>query len=60
MECIQSTFNVSGDVHNKAKLYNEEKGAVSGAKIIKLLVAFAGRVENCSKDIWTLVSNIPE
>lgn len=59
-ERIRGTFDVFGDVLNKARLYDEEKGAVSAAKIIQILVDFSGRVENSLKDIQTFVSNIPK
>lgn len=56
---IRSTFNLSREIQTQARLYDEERGALSGAKIIKILVDFAGKVEGSAKDIQTLVSNIP-
>jgi hypothetical protein len=55
---IRSTFDYSGDIHNKARLYDEEKGTISGSRIIKILVDFVGKVETSLKDIRVLVDGI--
>lgn len=60
LEQVWGTFHIYGDVHNKAQLYDEEKGAAFGAKIIKILVDFAHRVETSLHDIRKLVRNILE
>jgi hypothetical protein len=53
-------FDHSGDILNKAQLYDEEKGPVSGSRIIKILVDFTGKVEESLKDIRALMKCIPE
>lgn len=60
MEQIRGTFDFSGDIHKNDRLYDEDEGAVSGSKIIKIMVNFADKVEGSLKDIRTLVDSIPE
>lgn len=60
MDRIRNTFDVSREVHTKVRLYDKEKVALFRAKIIKILVDFSCKVEGSLKDIWIVVSNIPE
>lgn len=57
---IRNTFDVSREIHTKARLYDKERGATFEAMIIKILVDFANKVEGSLQDIRALVSNIPE
>jgi hypothetical protein len=57
---IREVFSLPGDILNKTWLYEENKEATSGARIIKILVDFSEKVEKSLMDIRKLVSCIPK
>lgn len=59
LERIRATFDISGDVYNKARLYDKGSGSISGAEVIKILVDFARKVEGCLADIRNMVKGLP-
>lgn len=43
VERIHNTFDVSRQIQTKSRLFDKERGATSGSKIIKIFVDFVGK-----------------